>query len=421
MKSLSYLRWISTEFLFMISIMSSVLFGAYALPIQLTNNLGNTQLAILSGTFFAVFAFSQLYSGYLINKVSIKLLLGLSALLAAAGVFIFANTHSFSLLILSRVIIGLGLGCTFVGVLYIVEMEFSKQFAFFASLSQSIGNVSAGIIAIFGSSLISAYSYQSAYNLIGALLVLAAILIFIFLPNKAQLGSEQSESSLFKNLKTILSNKRFIAATIYFAGIFATILAYADLFNVQYREVVFQMSAQKAIILNGMIPLGIAIGGVIAGSLSTKYKRNRLIAASFSLLLLASMIVTLYVRFPTNEAFVISSTFQLLFGIGCGGGMLAFQEVQVAFKDASLRSLGNSLVLTISYLFAGLVLQPGIGMIIGNNSYKLPKNSGVTPYTLLDQPIIQQAWHHYNLGLSVLVVVLGASFISSLFFTAKIK
>lgn len=421
MKSLSYLRWISTEFLFMISIMSSVLFGAYALPIQLTNNLGNTQLAILSGTFFAVFAFSQLYSGYLINKVSIKLLLGLSALLAAAGVFIFANTHSFSLLILSRVIIGLGLGCTFVGVLYIVEMEFSKQFAFFASLSQSIGNVSAGIIAIFGSSLISAYSYQSAYNLIGALLVLAAILIFIFLPNKAQLGSEQSESSLFKNLKTILSNKRFIAATIYFAGIFATILAYADLFNVQYREVVFQMSAQKAIILNGMIPLGIAIGGVIAGSLSTKYKRNRLIAASFSLLLLASMIVTLYVRFPTNEAFVISSTFQLLFGIGCGGGMLAFQEVQVAFKDASLRSLGNSLVLTISYLFAGLVLQPGIGMIIGNNSYKLPKNSGVTPYTLLDQPIIQQAWHHYNLGLSVLVVVLAASFISSLFFTAKIK
>ena len=62
MKSLSYCRWISTEFLFMISIMSSVLFGAYALPIQLANNLGNTQLAILSGTFL-VFAFSQLYSG----------------------------------------------------------------------------------------------------------------------------------------------------------------------------------------------------------------------------------------------------------------------------------------------------------------------------------------------------------------------
>lgn len=421
MKSLSYLRWVSTEFLFMISIMSSVLFGAYALPIQLANNLGNTQLAILSGTFFAVFAFSQLYSGYLINKVSIKLLLGLSALFAAAGVFIFANTHSFSLLIISRVIIGLGLGCTFVGVLYIVEMEFAKQFAFFASLSQSVGNISAGVIAIFGSSLISAYSYQSAYNLIGVLLVLAAILIFIFLPNKAQLGNEQSDSSFFKNLKTILFNKRFIAATVYFAGIFATILAYADLFNVQYREVIFQMPAQKAIILNGMIPLGIAIGGVIAGTLSTKYKRNRLIAASFSLLLLISMIVTLYVRFPTNEAFIISSTFQLLFGIGCGGGMLAFQEVQVAFKDVGLRSLGNSLILTISYLFAGLVLQPGIGMIIGNNSYKLPKNSGVTPYNLLDQPIIQQAWHHYNLGLSVLVAVLAASFISSLFFTAKIK
>ncbi|MBX9889722.1 MAG: MFS transporter [Amoebophilaceae bacterium] len=421
MKSLSYCRWISAEFLFMISIMCSVLFGAYAMPIQLANHLGSTQLAILSGTFFAVFAFSQLYSGYLINKISTKLLLGVSALLAAGGVFLFANTHTFSLLMIARVIIGLGLGCTFVGVLYVVEMEFNKQFAFFASLSQSVGNVASGLIAIFGSSLISFYSYQIAYNIIGFLLIVAAVLIFIFLPNKTQLVSEQNESSLFKNLKIILLNKRFIAATIYFAGIFATILAYADLFNVQYREVIFQMSSQKAIILNGMIPLGIAIGGVIAGSLSTKYKRNRLIAASFSLLLLVSMIVTLYVRFPTNEAFVISSAVQLLFGIGCGGGMLAFQEVQVAFKDVNLRSLGNSLVLTIAYLFAGLILQPGIGMIIGNNSYKLAKNSGVTPYTLLDQPIIQQAWHHYNLGLSVLVVILAASFISSLFFTAKIK
>ncbi len=70
MKSLSYCRWLSTEFLFMISIMCSVLFGAYALPIQLANNLGSTELAILSGTFFAVFAFSQLYSGYLINNAN---------------------------------------------------------------------------------------------------------------------------------------------------------------------------------------------------------------------------------------------------------------------------------------------------------------------------------------------------------------
>lgn len=421
MKSLSYCRWLSTEFLFMISIMCSVLFGAYALPIQLANNLGSTELAILSGTFFAVFAFSQLYSGYLINKVSTKLLLGCSALLAAIGVFIFANTHVFSVLILARVIIGLGLGCTFVGVLYIVEMEFNQQFAFFASLSQSVGNVASGLIAIFGSGLISAYSYQAAYNLISIFLLVSAILIFIFLPKQVQLVTEQNENSMFSNLKTILVNKRFIVATVYFGGIFSTILAYADLFNVKYREVVFNMSPTKAIILNGTIPLGIAIGGIIAGTLSTKYKRNRLIAASFSLLLLIAMIVTLYVRFPTDEAYAISTLCQILFGIGCGGSMLAFQEVQVAFNEVYLRPLANSMILTISYLFAGLILQPGIGMIIGNSSYELPKNAVVTPHNLLDQPIVQQAWHHYNLGLSILVVILAASFTSSLFFTSKIK
>ena len=66
------------------------------------------------------------------------------------------------------------------------------------------------------------------------------------------------------------------------------------------------------------------------------------------------MIVTLYVRFPTKEAYTISTAIQLLFGIGCGG-VLAFQEVQVAFK-VSLRQWQNSCILTISYLFAGLIL-----------------------------------------------------------------
>ncbi len=317
-------------------------------------------------------------------------------------------------------ITGLGLGCTFVGVLFIVEQEFKSQFAFFASLSQSLGNVSAGIIAVFGSSLISTYSYQSTYNLIGTLLLVAALFVFAFLPGKVKSTCDDEQESYIQNVIKIVTNGRFLAATVYFGGIFAVILTYADLFNVKYREVVFQMSPTQAVILNGTIPLGIAIGGIIAGSLSTKFKRNRLIASWFSLILLLTMIVTLYVRFPANYSYQISVACQVLFGIGCGGGMLAFQEVQVAFKQPHLRPLANSMILTISYLFAGIILQPVIGMIIDNTSFKLPRNTVITSHNLLDQPVIQQAWHHYNLGLSILVVILGASFISSLFFTKKI-
>ncbi|AXA33769.1 MFS transporter [Francisella adeliensis] len=268
MKLLSYLRWGSAELLFTISILCSVFFGAYALPVQLANDISTTQLSILSGIFFVVFAISQLYSGYLINRVSTKVLIGFSAILASFGVFLFANTHVFSLLIIARIIIGLGLGCTFVGVLYIVEQEFKTQFALFASLSQSISNIAAGIVAIFGSSLINKYSYQSTYNLIGALLLVTSLFVFIFLPGKAKIVNNHEQESFIQNVTKITTNSRFLAATVYFGGIFSVILTYVDLFNVKYREVVFHMSPTKAVILNGTIPLGVALGSIIAGTLS---------------------------------------------------------------------------------------------------------------------------------------------------------
>ena len=135
-------------------------------------------------------------------------------------------------------------------------------------------------------------------------------------------------------------------------------MAYADLFNVKYREVIFQMPPQKAIILNGMIPLGIAIGGVIAGSLSSKYKRNRLIAATFSLILLLSMIVTYMCASQRNKPMQLVLLFNYYLELVVVVECWFFQEVQVAFKEANLRPLANSFILTISYLFAGLILQP---------------------------------------------------------------
>jgi hypothetical protein len=61
MKIINYTRWITTEFFFTVSIFSAILFGTYASQIQTDNLLSTNQLAILSGIFFTVFAFSQLF------------------------------------------------------------------------------------------------------------------------------------------------------------------------------------------------------------------------------------------------------------------------------------------------------------------------------------------------------------------------
>lgn len=428
MKSLNYIRWICTEFFFTVSIFSAVLFGAYAAQIQNTNHLDTTQLTILSGTFFAVFAFSQLISGFLINKFSTKILLGGSALLAGAGALLFSHTDSFLLLIIARIILGLGLGCTFVGVLYIVQSGFPEEkFAFFSSLSQSIANIAAGSMTLFGSKLLSQFAYSLVFTVLGGFLIISSLLLIIVLPGKPKLDHNQvQETSFITNIKSILSKKGFWLATVYFSGIFGTILTFADLFDVKYQVAVFDMPQYKAITLSGMIPLGLAIGGVTAGFISSKFKTNKLTAIVFSFITLANMLVLLYVKFPANGNYGFNDAliFHILFGVGCGGAMLAFQELQMTFSDASIRPLANSMVLTIAYLFSGMLLQPLVGKLVGNNAV-VPHNvysviSG-SRNGWINNGFVANVWHDYAHGLSVLTVILCLSFIASLFFTAQKK
>ena len=383
----------------------------------------------MSGTFFAVFAFSQLISGFLINKFSTKILLGGSALLAGAGALLFSYTDSYLLLIISRIILGLGLGCTFVGVLYIVQSGFPEEkFAFFSSLSQSIANIAAGAMTLFGGKILSGFSYSSVFTVLGGLLIISAILLIIILPGKPVITNNENinQGNFIESICTIFSKKGFWLATVYFSGIFSTILTFADLFNVKYQVAVFDMPQYKAIILSGMIPFGLAFGGVTAGFLSSKFKMNKLAAILFSFITLANMLILLYVKFPANGNYGFNDAliFHILFGIGCGGAMLAFQELQMTFSDANIRPLANSMVLTIAYLFSGIILQPLVGMLIGNNAV-VPHNV----YTLIsgsrngwiNNGAVTNVWHDYAHGLSILAIILCLSFIASLFFTSQKK
>ncbi|MDC0534283.1 MFS transporter [Francisellaceae bacterium] len=420
MKSLGYIRWLCTEFFFTVSIFSAILFGTYAAQVQSNNTLSTSQLTLLSGIFFSVFAFSQLISGFLINKISTKVLLGVSGLLAGISALIFAYATSFPLLIVSRLMMGLGLGCSFVGVLYIIQLGFKEsQFAFFSSLSQSISNIAAGALAVFGGRVLSTFSYHSAFMVLGILLIVSAAMMMTALPGKPILNkNDQDQIGFFTSLKFIFAKRNFWLATTYFSGIFATILTFADLFNVKYQVDVFNMPQYKAIMLNGLIPLGIAIGGVIAGFCSSKLQKNQLAASCFTALLSLSLSVLLLVDFPHGDQYLICLFFHLLFGIGCGGAMLAFQEIQYTINKPQMRPLANSLVLTIAYLFSGMILQPLVGFFIGNvKSENFDYADATQQQIAAHESTFQAVWHQFDKGLFILVIIVIIGFICSLFFT----
>ncbi|WP_395167037.1 hypothetical protein [Francisella salimarina] len=75
-----------------------------------------------------------------------------------------------------------GFGCTFVGVLYVVQTNFSDhQFAFFSSLSQSIANIFAGMLALFAGKALSQYSYTYVFDILAVMFIICTIGLSILL------------------------------------------------------------------------------------------------------------------------------------------------------------------------------------------------------------------------------------------------
>ncbi|MBK2297039.1 MFS transporter [Francisella philomiragia] len=422
MRVINYTRWAITELFFTMSVFSAVLFGTYALSIRLGNHLTDTNLSILSGVFFVVFALSQVCAGVLINKLSPKLLLSSSAFVSALGAFLFAHTTVFELLVVARIMLGLGLGCTFVGVLYVVQTNFSEhQFAFFSSLSQSIANIFAGMLALFAGKALSQYSYTYVFDILAVMFIICTIGLSILLPHKTRTTSDSDpQEPVISRMWSILSKRNFWLASFYFTGLFGSILTFADLYNVTYEMKVFGVPHDMAIMMNGLVPIGVSTGGVIAGFLVSRYQNNRLTAICFSLITLIFLCLIMYIRWPDRRfGFEIAFLFNFLYGVGCGGAMLAFQEIQLLFKQFSIRPLANSLVLTFAYLFNGIVIQPLTGYIIGETRVVHYFNQS-SPYSRwLYDTGIHNEWHKFNSGLFIIVLIIVISFISSIFFTKK--
>ena len=111
-----------------------------------------------------------------------------------------------------------------------------------------------------------------------------------------------------------------------------------------------------------------------------------------------------------------------IFGVGCGSAILAFEEIRFTVSNLSNRMLANSLILTIAYLFNGLILQPLIGLIVDHTTV-----AGDRFYVLfsanymrwLYDDSIDNLWHRYDGGLSLITFVLVISFMSSIFFKSK--
>lgn len=353
-----FLSWASAEIFYTLSVLVAVAFAILSSEISSALKLTASDLGLLSGVFFFTYAAGQLVLGILISRVSARLVLGFTGLLSAASTFLFSISEGFTSALIAWGMMGIGLSSTFVGVIYLLGRDYGKNFAFMSSLSQSLTNLFAAALAVISAFFPILVDFRRPFQVLTAMLIVSAVLVFLLVGGEVAATTTKTKPSLSQAFRVSIANKRFWAALVFYCGTFGTLLAFTNLWDIQFQMNFFSHTVQQSAVMNSMIPLGMTVGGLVAGAWAVK-SGFALPARVFVLAVLVCFIIQLIV--PLSAV----ATGALMFIAGCGFasstlGLAALQENLPSYAAPP----ATSLTVTAAFIFGGLV-QPLVGAAIG--------------------------------------------------------
>lgn len=204
--------------------MIAALVAAYAISQFLRNSIGviandlareldlsATQTGLLSSAFFLSFAAVQIPVGIAMDRYGPKRTMLATAVLAVAGIALFALAPSASVLIAARALMGLGCSTFFMAPLVIYARRFPPQrFAGLTSLQMGLANI--GTLSATAPLAVSAslLGWRASFLAVAGLTVAVALVIVWAVPKDSGAGRRQeSWSATFRGVAAALKVRSF--------------------------------------------------------------------------------------------------------------------------------------------------------------------------------------------------------------------
>ena len=156
-------------------------------------NLSAGNLGLLSGAYFLGFASVQIPLGYLLDSKGPKKIVSYFLSLTIVGIILFANAKSFQILLLSRLLIGIGVGACLMGPLTAYRVWFQDE-------TQQRSNswmLMVGAIGMLSSSLPVQYllrsiGWRGVFTNLAILTLICIVLIVLLIPKWENLNFDQN-------------------------------------------------------------------------------------------------------------------------------------------------------------------------------------------------------------------------------------
>jgi nitrate/nitrite transporter NarK len=384
----AFLVWGLATIYFTSCVLAGVSFGLFAGQVQKALAVSANVIGMLSAVYLLAYAVTQFFAGILMDRVSPRWILGLSALVAALGCGLFAHATNLEQALAGQALLGSGLSTSLLGAIFLASVWFPpERFALVSGATQVTSTlvVAAAVIGMSMSGAIPAYRKVMSALAVVYLLLGVLMLLFVRRPPKAELPASKSAApAVIAQLLTVVTTPQFWWGSMFFGCSFGVWLAWNNLWDIQNQRA-YGRSLELAGSMNAMMPLGGGLGGLVLGWLSDRLGRRPRIAQLTIGSMTAVLTLLLFLpRLPTPVVFGLL----FVFGFVLGGNVLGFAQVGQHVPQ-QVRATAFGLMTSVGFSAAG-----GLNYLIGNLVGQAPPGG------------TDLAIKHYQVALMPLLVVL---------------
>lgn len=323
-------------------------------------SLSALDLGILASSYYYSYSFMQIISGWLLDRFSIRLVATAAIAILAFSLFLFAEYHSFFMMCLSRVF--MGVGASFATVLYMKCAAIwtqPKTFGIVASLLATATMFGAAFGGAPLAYLFHALTWRHGLFLIGFVSLALALISFLIISDvRSRDLNTQSSIISFSQLKNIFMNKHNLLLMGYSGLVFSPVVIMGGLWGTPFLVLKYHLSTQQVSYLLSIMFIGIAIGAPIWSFIAVYFKNRHALMQTANLFSLISIYCIIYGTFSYADEAILF--FILGFSVGC-----------FMFSFSICRDINPLALLGFAFAFMntgegiiGSFLEPVIGAVL---------------------------------------------------------
>lgn len=327
------------------------------------------ELGLISATFFYSFAVMQIPVGLYLDRVGPRLFMTALSLLAAAGALVFAYGNSIEVLIVGRILLGIGMSCNLMGPLKLVTTWFSPvYFATLSALFVSIGTAGNILAATPLVWLTNQFGWRTTFYLFAVCNLFITILFFLVVldrpdgePDKRPKEKSVRLSVFTNDILQLFVRKDYwliSMGTFFRYGIYASVQA---LWAAPFLMTVLGLSQLMTGNLLFAMSIGLIIGSPICGWISDRILLSRKNVIIAGLAVMAGILIVLSLL---SKGVWILILFALFFGFGfsSGSGQIMYAHIK---ERMPLKNAGSAMTgINFFTMIGGAFFLHGIGWSI---------------------------------------------------------